>query len=455
MSDEQEFRLRPRRPRRQPKDENKAWSRAFKGLMHAVRMTSRIGKSSGGRRRPKSPRRAWRQRCAVRLTYTANRVKGQWRAHGRYVMRDSAALPGPEGARAFNADRGDIDMPSLLNEWQQAGDPRVFKLIVSPEFGERVDLKAHTRELLAAMSRDLNVQLEWAAVAHFNTGHPHVHVAIRGIADGHPLRFDREYIRHGIRQYAEEICTRQIGFRTSADALQAKRREVEQPRLTSLDRTILRHAQPSGSSTPHLTLDLRELQVHDPATAQLLLARMRVLASMGLASTQDAGSWSLHADLGTTLRAMQRLNDRQRLFASHSAMLSDPRLPVVLTPAQTIEHLEGRVIGHSHDDASGKTYLILEGIDARVHLIQQSAQIEIARSRGSLNVNHFVRLRRGQRIGSLRIQDLGNAEAYLSRLESRAVDREDGLPKSDWGGWLGRYQAVHRTGQTLVRGVTK
>lgn len=35
-----------------------------------------------------------------------------------------------------------------LSAWQAAGDPHVFKLIVSPEFGERMDLKAHTQALV-------------------------------------------------------------------------------------------------------------------------------------------------------------------------------------------------------------------------------------------------------------------------------------------------------------------
>jgi hypothetical protein len=77
----------------------------------------------------------------VRITYSGNRVKGQWAAHGRYLIRDGATQPAGNGAGSgFDANGEIADLPAKLRSWQSAGDPRMFKLIVSPEFGERVDL---------------------------------------------------------------------------------------------------------------------------------------------------------------------------------------------------------------------------------------------------------------------------------------------------------------------------
>jgi len=110
-------------------------------------------------------------------------------------------------------------------------------MIISPEFGERIDLNRLTRDLMGKMEKDLNTRLEWVAVPHFNTEHPHVHVAMRGIkADGSPLDSNREYIRNGIRSIAEDLCTGQIGHRNQVDAMTAERREVQECRYTSLDR---------------------------------------------------------------------------------------------------------------------------------------------------------------------------------------------------------------------------
>ena len=91
---------------------------------------------------------------------------------------------------------------SELERWQSEGDPRLWKLIVSPEFGERLDLDRLTRDLMARMEKDLGTKLEWVAVTHFNTEHPHVHIALRGIReDKSALDLPRDYVRHGIRAH--------------------------------------------------------------------------------------------------------------------------------------------------------------------------------------------------------------------------------------------------------------
>jgi type IV secretory pathway VirD2 relaxase len=116
---------------------------------------------------------------------------------------------------------------------KKAGDERLWKLIVSPEFGDRADLKQLTRDLLARMEKDLGTPLQWVAAAHYNTEHPHVHMALRGIgAEGRSLHLSRDYIRQGIRRGAEDLCTRQLGYRTEFDAATAQRREVHEHRYT-------------------------------------------------------------------------------------------------------------------------------------------------------------------------------------------------------------------------------
>ena len=70
-------------------------------------------------------------------------------------------------------------------------------------------------------------------------------------------------------------------------------------------------------------------------------------------------------------------------------------------------------------------YLLLEGTDAKVYLINYTPEMEMARSRCELRTNSFVRLRKlsiGQ--SAIDVDDLGDAER--------------------WRGWLGRYQAALR-----------
>src|SRR5215470_4638852 len=148
--DEKEFRLRPRKPPRQvTRNDAKAWATAFKTVMHFAR-ASRAAPKSVSAIRASIPRG---QRCAVRVTYSRNTVRGQWRAHGRYIERESAA--GTDSHVGFDGASDGIDMAGRLESWQAARDERLWKIIVSPEFGDRVDLSRLTRELMAEIERDI------------------------------------------------------------------------------------------------------------------------------------------------------------------------------------------------------------------------------------------------------------------------------------------------------------
>ena len=237
--DEREIRLRPPKPRVR-RNESAAWSSGFRLLMHYVRTSRSAGNraAAGGKTRS-TP--AYHQRCAVRVTYLNNRTRGQWKAHGRYLARESATFENDAKAVAFSRESNVIDVAAQLESWQAGGDERFWKLIVSPEFGDLVDLSRLTRGLIERMEDDLGTPLEWAAVAHHNTEHPHVHVVVRGCRDdGDALRLSRQYVQNGIREIAEDLCTRQLGYRTELDAAEAERREITETRFTSLDRRLLK-----------------------------------------------------------------------------------------------------------------------------------------------------------------------------------------------------------------------
>jgi type IV secretory pathway VirD2 relaxase len=346
-----------------------------------------------------------------------------------------------------------------LNDWQSAGDERMFKLIISPEFGERLDLEALTRALMAEMERDLGTKLEWIAVSHFNTAHPHVHVALRGVnGRGEPLRLERDYVRHGIRQHAEDLCTAQLGYRTQADAQEAQRREIDQQRYTSLDRLIKRMGaaikdEPDDPSFFKITADVNDPKLRGFAKAQkhYVVARLLVLQHMGLAENGGSNIWRVQRDFEDVLRAMQRASDRQRTLAAHGALLSDERLPFQVTSLAAFNELEGRVLGHGQEDSTSRTYVLIEGTDAKVHFIYQEDGIDAARHQGLMLVNSFVRLRKSFCRGRARlmVEDLGEAEKLLDnkpylRSWAQYLIRRGVLVDelSGWGGWLGRYQAA-------------
>ena len=451
------FRIRPIRPHSGGKGEARAWSSAFRTILRYAG-TSRRSKASTNSGSGGSSRRQFNQRCAVRTMYTVNKTAGQWKAHGRYIARESASGAAQGQIAREGANRGSmpLDPARELERWQSEGDPRMWKLIVSPEFGERLDLDRLTRDLMNRMEKDLGTKLEWVAVTHFNTEHPHVHVALRGIRDDKSaLDLPRDYVRQGIRSIAEDLCTRELGHRNHLDAEASERREIEERRFTSLDRVINRansvEVADSGSAE-HFVIRRTGTNA-GRAREQHIDARLLVLQGMGLAEPAGTREWRVRRDFETVLKAMQKTSDRQKMLASRGALLSDKRLPLVVLDMRKLKALEGRVLTHGEEEVgkgAGRHYLLLEGTDAKVHLIYYTPEMEEARSRGKLRANSFVRLQKQFENGRpvLEVEDSGDAERVLKNKhhlgEAAKMFLARGIVPFDdgWGGWLGRYQAA-------------
>jgi len=354
--------------------------------------------TSGGKGRSTRP---YLQRCAVRVTYLNNKTRGQWKAHGRYLARESATHEYPAEGVGFGRDEQAIDIAGRPENWQRSGDERLWKVIISPEFGDRADLHRLTADLMERMERDLGTDLEWVAVARYNTEHPHAHVVVRGVrSDGTGLRMSRDYIQQGIRSAPEHICTRQIGYRTELDATEAERREISESRFTSLDRRIMREA-----SSPNADFGPEYFEVvRDPTEAGLSgtarlrtqheASRLAVLHRMGLAESTGGASWLVRRDCEEVLRAMQRGADRQRTLAAHGVLLSDNRLPMTTLDVRDLTSIDGRTLVHGEEEASGRRYLMLEGTDGHVYHFYRTAEMEELRSQRGLQTNSFIRLRK-------------------------------------------------------------
>ena len=79
----------------------------------------------------------------MRVLYSRNSVRGQWGAHGRYLARETREADSKTVGFSHNGQA--LDVSKRLDGWQKAGDERVWKLIISPEFGDRIDLNRLTR----------------------------------------------------------------------------------------------------------------------------------------------------------------------------------------------------------------------------------------------------------------------------------------------------------------------
>jgi len=247
------------------------------------------------------------------------------------------------------------------------------------------------------------------------------------------------------------------------DAADAQRREVHQHRYTSLDRIIQRDADGTeAAESPSFTVN------KDPSRAGLgpstslierrTAERLMVLESMGLAQSAGPKTWRVRRDFVNVLRAMQRSADRQKTLAAHGALISDQRLQLTVLDLRSLTTLDGRILVHGEEESSGRSYLILEGTDARLHYIYYTPEIEAARNRGELRTNSFVQLRKSSTEGrpALEIGDMGDSEAMLSnnrklRELGQRLIRRGIMPEDDgWSGWLGRYQKALRDAVTAL-----
>jgi type IV secretory pathway VirD2 relaxase len=305
------------------------------------------------------------RRVIVKARYTRITAgdMGAARAHLKYIQRDGVTREGAPG-HLYDAQRDDVDGAAFLERSEH--DPHQFRFIVSAEDSARLsDLKPFIRDLLRQMERDLDTKLDWVAVDHFNTGHPHTHVVIRGRDDkSGDLVMARDYIGHGVRARAQALVTLELGPETQLERLQKLLDEVGQERLTRLDRQLMARVKDN-------ILVITAHEENDPTQQTLKIGRLRTLQRLGLAEERQQGVWALDSNAESKLRQlgeradkfkmMQRALKEAGIERSAAAMALFERLPRKVP-------LVGKVVGVGMvDEITDRTWVIIDAVDGRVH----------------------------------------------------------------------------------------
>jgi type IV secretory pathway VirD2 relaxase len=305
------------------------------------------------------------RRVIVKARYTRIRRGnlGAARAHFKYILRDGVTRDGAPG-HLYDVTHDHLEPGNFLD--RSAGDPHQFRFIVSAEDSPRLrDLKPFVRRLMAQMERDLDTRLDWAAVDHFNTGHPHTHIVIRGKDDqGHDLVMARDYIGHGVRARAQGLITLELGRESELERIQKLYNEVGQERLTRLDRAILVRAQ-DGILTVTAERD------QDSVQRVLRIGRLKTLERMGLAAERQPGVWQLDVNLEPKLRRLGERADKLKMMqrALHDAGIDRAAAEMALFEKRPRkEPLIGQVVGAGMvDEITDRTWIVLDAVDGRVH----------------------------------------------------------------------------------------
>lgn len=283
--------------------------------------------------------------------------------HLAYLRRDGVTRDGDPG-RMFDANGVDVDARPFATRCED--DRHHFRFIVSPEdAAELSDLQSFTRNLMETAASDLGTELDWIAVDHWNTAHPHVHVLVRGRTDsGEDLVIARDYIGTGLRARASERATLELGPRSDLEIRSELEREVQADRWTGLDRTLRRDAIDG-------IVDLRP-RFGEPQdeTARLRIGRVRHLERLGLADPIENGRWHLADDAEPRLRQLQRRGDV--IARLHDALGAEAatRGTAGLVPNGPTKYgsILGRLTARGLDDElTGSAFVVIDGVDGRTH----------------------------------------------------------------------------------------
>lgn len=399
-------------------------------------------------------------------------------AHLRYLQRDGVTRGGEPG-QVYSAIQDRADGEAFVRRGCE--DRHQFRFIVAPEDGAELgNLRRFTRSLMDQMEADLGTTLDWVAVDHHNTGHPHTHVVVRGVTeDGKILNIAGDYIAHGIRARASEIVTLELGPQTEQEVQQKLRQEVDEDRFTRLDASLLKEVNDEG------LIDLRpgaEQSYLGRTNRYPLIDRLKKLERLDLAQEIEPGRWSLSSAMEQTL---DRLDERQQIVNTIHRVLE--RRGVVrgvelydIHRDKVTSPIVGRVLGKGLVEELGdEKYLIVDGIDGRAHYLEiaDPNQLDEVRRGGIIEVapppteprapdrtiaavardnvgvyrpsEHLIEARRTVRVPHDDYE--GYVEAHVRRLEAlrragiaERIDADCWIIPDDFEQRAGRYDAQRR-----------
>nr|AQZ39401.1 conjugal transfer protein TraI [Sphingobium sp. YW16] len=230
------------------------------------------------------------------------------------------------------------------------------------------------------MEDDLGTRLDWVAVDHFNTGHPHTHIIVRGKDDrSKDLIIARDYIMHGMRERACELLELDLGPRSDRAIEDRLRREVGQDRLTSIDRSLIRDADADG---------IVAAKGKNAFDQSIRIGRLQKLEKLRLAEPRGAGHWRLDPQLSETLKCVGERDDIIRtLQRAYSDARAAPPLvdQLIYSPGNDARPLIGRVVERGlSDELHDRQYCIVEATDGRSHYVDLGKTNENQLARGAI-----------------------------------------------------------------------
>ncbi|ODT81561.1 MAG: type VI secretion protein [Pelagibacterium sp. SCN 64-44] len=373
-------------------------------------------------------------------------------AHLNYLRREGVTRDG-EKARLIGPGAENVDADAFAERCKD--DRHHFRFIVSPDDAlEMSDLRSFTRDLVGQIEKDLGSRLEWVAVDHWNTEHPHVHLIVRGMRDdGQDLVISRDYIKEGMRDRARDLITQELGPRTDLDIRRTLERQIEAERWTQLDRQLVRDARKTG------IIDLAPRRGEQPDEFHALkVGRLRTLEILGVAGQVSHSQWFIKPEAETVLRELGERGDIIKRM--HKALtergIERGSASYVLAGESLDAPIIGRLVERGLDDElKGTAYAVVDGVDGRTHHIK----LPHLDATGDSPPGSIVELRgyedqRGERRVMLAVRSDLDIRAQVTATGATWLDRQavarDPAALSDGGFGAEVHQALEQRADHLV-----
>ncbi len=340
----------------QPRSRNSrsTFSGSQSGRGYSVAASQRVRSFQPGRRRVI---------VKARFTRTKNGDLGAARAHLRYIQRDGVTRDGEPG-KLYGPDSDRVDDMSFLEDAEK--DRHQFRFIVAPEDGALIeDLKPFIRDLMQQTESDLGTKLEWVAVDHFNTGHLHTHIIVRGRDDkGNDLVIARDYLSHGLRERARALITLELGPETKHELDQKIEREVQSERFTRIDRALLKDVEQG-------ILTVSSSQNQNQQWYSHRMGRLRKLEGMGLAQELKSGVWKLEE---RTEQVLRQLGQRGDIMKTMQTVLKEAGIDRGVADYSVFDttkpefKITGKIVAIGlSNELQDQHYIVVDGVDGKLH----------------------------------------------------------------------------------------
>lgn len=317
------------------------------------------------------------RKVIIKAKYVKNNggsFKEKIRAHLSYIGRDHAGKDSTK-PDLFSNEATQINIKNATEKFSQA--EHNFRFIISPENGDKINLKEFSQTLVKNIETDLGVKLDWLAACHYDTNEPHVHLVISGKDKlGKKVLMSRDYISRGIRNRASQIVNKKLGIRSQQEVSKALEFDAVKNQKSILDVVIKNHIKDELLDTSRL--DLRS----QPFLSQELIeSRLAYLASKEMASYESGHTWRINPNYTAELQQLSRTSTMLE-HISGGPKLSKENLKVISSKTLDDVAIKGYVVERGYIDESGNDQYLVIKTEAQTHFyVELEKYSEKARSK--------------------------------------------------------------------------